>query len=108
MMTMVFLSHSGHSDTSDEIRSKLHSLVSKKSEGQGKYQEELKRFSEEDLGKLLETRQATINKNKKFILLMLLGLGGLAVYNKYELVMSHFASSNSQGQNEGTFDFNFG
>ena len=107
-MTMVFLSHSNHTDTSDEIRSKLNSIVSKKSEGQAKYQEELKRFSEEDLANLLETRKSTISKNKKFILLMLLGLGGLAVYNKYELVMSHIASSNSQGQNEGTFDFDFG
>ena len=90
MMALIYISHLGYTDTFDEIRAKLSQIISDKQKGS--YAEDLRNFSEGELGKLIETGETAKKKNKKFILLMLLGLGGMVAFSKYELVMNHLAN----------------
>ena len=39
---------------------------------------------------------------------MLVGLGGLAAFNKYEVIKAHLADKRSGGFSESTYDFNWG
>jgi len=60
-MVLVFISHSGYTDTTDQIQSKLRSIVEGKS--QVAYEEELKKFSDLELANLVESRQSANKKN---------------------------------------------
>lgn len=104
-MVLVFISHSGYTDTTDQIQSKLRSIVEGKS--QVAYEEELKKFSDLELANLVESRQSANKKNQKFILLMMLVIGGLAAFNKYELIKDHFEKQSRAGKYSESHDFNF-